>query len=435
MHLGKARRPYWLAHFVAICSVLGVITLARADFLLHTWEDHYEPDHSTFLDTKAFLYSTSSNYDPTGTRFAPTTLTSYKRYEADGLLAIGLSDRFSIFGRLTYTSVNLSATTPNAGTAYGLADQTIGANYRLYQSDKPTKKSNHIPIIFDLQLQADLPAYNNNTADTNSTPYFGDGTVDVTLGGFLKLPVSQSSTGTAFITGGLGYSYRSGGYSAAIPWSILANYERKRSGFFASAGAVGYESLKNDSRGITIASQASLNTLSPGSGGSFITSAINPSLIRLQGTVGYKMGSGSAFLFGLDQSVWGQDAPYGLIVSLGFQTHFGASGSSNTGSTSGGGRRTSLPHQGFVNYSLDAHVLKSNDRLNLVKIDKGQGDDVEPGQIFDIYKPLPDGSAGVAVARCEVVSVKSGEAAMSVTEYYKEIAIEDGFLAKRLIEN
>jgi hypothetical protein len=413
---------------------------ARADFLIHTWEDHYEPLHSTFLDTTALIYSTSSNYDPTGTRFTPSTLTSYKREEADGLLAIGISDRFSIFGRLAYASVNLSSTTANAGTAFGLVDQSVGVNFRVFQSRQSdtSKNSTRTPFIFDLQLQADLPAYNNNTADTNSTPYLGDGTVDVTFGGFLRLPISQGTNGSVFLTGGLGYSHRSAGYSAAIPFSVLANFERRRSGVFASAGVVGYESLKNDSRGITIANQSALNTLSPGSGGSFITSAVNPSLIRVQGNLGYKMDSGSAFLFGLDQSIWGQDAPYGLIISLGFQTHFGEEASSYSSSGSGGGgksRRNSLAHQGFVNYSLDAHVLKSNDRLNLVKIDRGQGDGVEPGQIFDIYKPLTDGSAGEAVARCEVVSVKSGEAALSVTEYYKEIAIEDGFLAKRLIEN
>jgi hypothetical protein len=432
MRFGQAALPFLVALFV-----LGATSSAQADFLVHTWEDHYEPLHSTFLDAKALLYSTSSNYDPTGTRFAPTSLTSYKRYEGDGLLAIGISDRFSIFGRLGYASINLNSTTSNAGTAYGLVDQSIGANFRVYQSDVNAKNSHRTPFVFDLQLQADLPAYNNNTADTNSTPYMGDGTVDVTFGGFLKLPISQSTNGAVFLTGGLGYSYRSASYSAAIPWSVLANFERHRSGLFASAGAVGYQSLKNDGRGITIANQSALNTLSPGSGGSFITSAVNPSLIRLQGTLGYKLDSGSSLLFGLDQSVWGQDAPYGLVVSFGFQTHFGESASSYSSAGGGGGhsRRTALPHQGFVNYSLDAHVLKSNERLNLVKIDKGQGDGVEPGQVFDIYKPLADGSAGEAVARCEVVSAKSGEAALSVTEYYKEIAIEDGFLAKRLIEN
>jgi hypothetical protein len=430
MHLRKAAVPFLVAFVV---FTMG--SSARADFLIHTWEDHYEPLHSTFLDTEALIYSTSSNYDPSGTRYAPTSLTSYKRYEADGLLAIGLSDRFSIFGRLTYASVNLNTTTAYAGTAYGLLDQSIGANYRLYQSEN-SKNSTRTPFILDLQLQADLPAYNNNTADANSTPYMGDGTVDVTLGGFLKLPVSQGTNSSVFLTGGLGYSYRSSSYSAAIPWSILANFERHHSGLFASAGAVGYQSLKNDGRGITIANQSALNSLSPGSGGSFITSAVNPSLIRVQGNLGYKMESGSSLLVGLDQSIWGQDAPYGLVVSVGFQTHFGEDASSYT--TNSNGERTkkvSLSQQGFVNYSLDAHILKSNDRLNLVKIDKGQGDGVEPGQVFDIYKPLPDGSAGEAIARCEVVSVKSGEAALSVTEYFKEIAIEDGFLAKRLIEN
>jgi hypothetical protein len=91
-------------------------------------------------------------------------------------------------------------------------------------------------------------------------------------------------------------------------------------------------------------------------------------------------------------------------------------------------------NQGFQNYSLDAKVLRSNDRLNLVKIDKGTNEGVDVGQIFDVFSVQADGTVGDAVARCEVANVKADQAALSVTEYYKEIWIDEGFVAKRLIQ-
>jgi hypothetical protein len=418
------------------CALAALAPAAHADFFLHGWEDHYQPLDSVFLDVEGLYYSTSQNFDPNGNKYLPTNLTSYKRTEGDGLLAFGVFNQLSLFGRLSFASVNLTSSGTYNGTSTGAGDQTLGATFRAFQkqlstSDSRTKAA-QIPISLDLQLQTDIPAYNNNNADTNMTPYLGDGTVDVTFGAFLKVPLTQSSSGNLFLLSGLGYEYRSSSYSAAVPWSILAQFERHTSGFIFNAGVLGYQSLKDDNRGISVSSTSSLNNLSPGTGGSFMSSAINPSLIRLRGSVGYQLEGGSAILVAVDQAVWGQDAPYGTLVSLGFQTHFGVSSSASVSKRT---HEVPLTHQGFVNYSMDAHVVKSNDRLSLVKIDKGAGDGVEVGQLFDIYKPLSDGTAGEAIARCEVVSVKSDQAALNVLEYYKEVFIDEGFLAKRLIQN
>ena len=92
-------------------------------------------------------------------------------------------------------------------------------------------------------------------------------------------------------------------------------------------------------------------------------------------------------------------------------------------------------NQGIQDYSLEATVTKANDRLNLVKIDKGSIDGVEKGQVFDIFSVRSDGRAAEAVARAQVTSVKSDEAALTIIEYFKEKNINEGFIAKRLFNN
>lgn len=86
-----------------------------------------------------------------------------------------------------------------------------------------------------------------------------------------------------------------------------------------------------------------------------------------------------------------------------------------------------------MNYSLDARVLKSNDRLNLVKIDKGGEDGIEVGQVFDIFQTNPDGTSKLAIARGEVAYTKSHEAVIRITEFFEQVSIDPGFAAKRLI--
>ena len=56
------------------------------------------------------------------------------------------------------------------------------------------------------------------------------------------------------------------------------------------------------------------------------------------------------------------------------------------------------------------------------------------GQLFDIFSVKPNGQIGDAVARAKVTSVKNDEAALTITEYFKEVLINEGFIAKRLVQ-
>jgi hypothetical protein len=72
--------------------------------------------------------------------------------------------------------------------------------------------------------------------------------------------------------------------------------------------------------------------------------------------------------------------------------------------------------------------------MNLVKIDKGSQDGIVAGQMIDIFNTKQDSNPGEAIARARVSSVRPDESALEIIEYYKEISIEEGFIARRLIE-
>jgi hypothetical protein len=409
----------------------------QADFFVHSWQDQNKGEPGVDLQFLETTFYSPANYDALGNNVVPSGLQDYLRFQTDATAQYHLFAGLTAYGRLSWaylvvngtsgsTNGSSSQTGLQPGSGYGLTDQTVGLNYRLLQSRGKTQSVHSPPVFLDFQLQTDFPGYNNATVTANSSPFLGDGSIDMTAGLFTGVPLLLSHSEALNAKLGVAYTYRTLGFSAAIPWTAVFEYSPYDEGLTASLGAVGLTSLRTD----TTASGSSRSSV--GAGGSFFVGAINPSLISLRGSIGYRFEKDTELTLYGSQTLWGQEAPFGLTVALGFQTSLGP------------GKKLSpiaqSPHsyghanQGFLNYSLDAKVLKTNDRMNLVKIDKGSQNGVEVGQFFDIFYVKKDGTIAEAIARGQVTSVKQEEAALEVIEYFKEVWIEEGFIAKRVIE-
>src|SRR5690606_20443558 len=109
---------------------------------------------------------------------------------------------------------------------------------------------------------------------------------------------------------------------------------------------------------------------------------------------------------------------------LGAQFRFPASRSS---ASSGSGRARSLGA-----YDLEARVKQANDRLNLIKLDRGANDGLARGTIIDVYRTSPDGSQADLIARGVVTSVTETEAVVNLRQYKKEVWIQPGYIARRI---
>jgi hypothetical protein len=158
---------------------------------------------------------------------------------------------------------------------------------------------------------------------------------------------------------------------------------------------------------------------------------VNPSLITVRGQVGYQTNTELAFFIAGDQAIWGKNSPAGLNISAGLEMRIGKT--EVPGGRDAVSDLDALKH-GFVRYGIEAQVLRANDRLNLVKINKGSTDGVAVGQTFDIFSLRPDGKTGDVVARGKISAVHDSEAAITVTEYYLEVWIDEGFVVRRVLD-
>ncbi len=425
--LPYARRRSRLAGLlpaVAVVYPLLVPNSAHADYYLHFWENQHRPNQDFRIVPEISLFSTSQNYDATGASVVPTGLASYTRIQTDVLAGFGISSRLTVWGRAGWANINVDHSTVG-GKSFGLTDQSLGAVFRLFESSG-NKSGTAEGFSLDLQAQVDLPAYSNNSAATTGVPFHGDGSIDMTGGAFLNVPFAQTKQSYWLVSAGAGFTYRTGGFSQAIPWSGTLRYSRMGEGLIFGASVFGLQSLNTDLSNPTTRSPVA-------AGGSDMVNAINPSLLTIRAQLGYQFNPLLGLQFTAFQSVSGTNAPstrsymVGLIYHL-EQTHPGGNPTRMSGPEYG------RSNQGLITYTFDAKVLKANDRLNLVKIDKGSQDGVAVGQIFDIFSVKKDGSIVEAIARAKCQSVSSGEAVLNVVEYFKEVWIEEGFIVKKPVQ-
>jgi hypothetical protein len=165
-----------------------------------------------------------------------------------------------------------------------------------------------------------------------------------------------------------------------------------------------------------------------GSGGSLYINAINPSLTTIQGGMAYAIEAAS-FSFTVGQAILGESAPKGFTLMGGVSFQLNRQEQHEE-------RKPQIRKAkgGFVNYSMEAHVSKAGGAPGQLRIDKGSQDNVATGQVFDIFELKGSEGSGLPVARARVTGVAPNEAALTVIEYYKEVLIEEGFIARRTVQ-
>jgi hypothetical protein len=156
---------------------------ARADFFLHHWENHHQDPHRLLLDAEAHYYATAQDYDGNGALLIPTGLQKYSRVQTDLLAEYGIWSRLSGYARLSFGRAQLDHDTVG-GNSFGPTDQTLGLNVRVHEFGGGKTRG----VSIDAQLQADFPLYDNKALQANG-PGLGDGTVDLTGGAFLTIPL------------------------------------------------------------------------------------------------------------------------------------------------------------------------------------------------------------------------------------------------------
>lgn len=395
--------------FLCLIFATGINHYAYAHPIVQSWQNRTGSAPGFSIGPKITFFNTSQNYDLTSQSVLLANGVQVQRYYIDINLSYGFDENFFVFGRLSGLYTNITGVGLSNQSAFGLSDQMAGAAYRLFQ--------NSTGLSINLQAEATLPAYVNANSLIESKPFMGDGSTDLTFGGFAEFPLTTQSTYQIFLDAGAGFTYRSKGYSSAIPWSVWVKRYPTQSGLTFGLGMRGQVSLETD---LTSSSVAALDQ-DRGAGGSFLINAINPSWMMLQASIGYQTKSNISYHLSGAIPFAGKNAPNGIQISFGAQFEFGGENEKK--------KPTNLVRPGaFKEYDLEGKVTSTNDQLYLVKIDQGTEQGVEKGQIFDIFmdnKPI---------AKAKVTHVKNDESALRVLEYYKEQSIEVDAIAKRVVQ-
>lgn len=408
--------------FLSLILFMLLATTSRAEFIIHSWEDRF-PQSAFVLGLNSDYFVTVSNFSNNGSWVTPIGLTSYAKLQSDLNFGIKLTNRIGLYGRGSWSYINLISNS-KGGTGFGLGDQTAGVTFRI------TGRSPDDPLSLDLQAQADVPMYSNSASSISLTPLLGDGSIDITGGIFATLSIIERKQYKFLTVAGAGFTYRTDGFSAAVPWSVFFKLIPQLDGLAADLGFAGMLSMKTD----TSFSRSNLV-----SGGSFITGAIDPSVLQLIVKPSFKFNPEMKLNLNGKVTLWGQNVPTGYSLALGLEVLLGTVPEGHIEKKLRANKPletdpTGNDHPTFTTYSMDANIVKANNRLNLVKINKGSQDGIETGQVFDIFNIKVSNQGGEAIARARVNGVKLEEAALEITEFYKEVPIEEGYVAKRLIQ-
>ncbi len=374
--------------------------------------------------------SSTENYDQTGAKSAVTNLNSYKKTQLDLTLIYGLTPKLSLFGRLSMASISFETTTLT-GSGSGLTEQGLGMNYRLWEAASGPGAR---PKAIDGQFSVDIPLYDNvgSRSSTPRQPLRGDGSLDLTAGAFGTFPLNQGLGQRLYLIAGLGLTLRGSSYSKAIPYQIQIAGLPEKSGILYRAGFFGFKSMASDpATGTAISPQAETGIAgkpdSQDAGGSLIVDALNSSYMHLRATIGYQWGAGDQIFATYLMPMSGTSTAVVKGIIVGAQFRFPAGKESSAAS-----QNSARPPAGKLAYDLEGRVKQANDKLNLIKIDKGEANGVQKGQIFDIYRTGPNGLAADLVARGVVTGVSSTESIVNLRQYKKEVWVQAGFIARRI---
>ncbi len=415
---------------------------------LMRWENRRENAGAFRVVPELTYMSTNQNFDETGKKLkaegtdvddsgntSTQELSSYTRTQIDLLGVYGYSPDLTAFARISLASSTFETVSQEAtaaieglqGSAAGLGDQAIGANYRIMEFGKDAGKR---PGSVDFQVQIDFPLYNTDANRKEQKPLQGDGTIDFTIGPFVTYPITQGPGNRWYLIGGLGYTARTKSYSAILPYQLSAAMLPEREGFMVRAGIYGNQAMTSDKEGEIKLAEGSTTR---DAGGSLIVDALNSSYLALRGIVGYQSAGATQYYAGITYMMMGKSTAALTALHVGAQFRWAKAQAASSGGATRGAVAAGKTRAAQLRYDLQASVRIAKPQLKVVQIDRGAADGVAAGQTFDFYRKNEQGGYTM-VARGTVEKVGSKAANVRIQNYYEQTWIQQGFVARRIAQ-
>ena len=250
------------------------------------------------------------------------------------------------------------------------------------------------------QMQLDFPMYGQLR---NQVLSVGDQSADLTYGLFGTYSLFENYPRMLLVRLGVGVTFRTRGFSSAVPFSSEITLSPVGAGLTASLGFFGTKSLSTDSS-LNLDDQFTFS------------GQINPELLQVRGRLGYQVSDRVMISFGILHALSGKNAPEGTSYQCQFSWR--------------GGLTPNLKVvQDFPSAVLEAKVLKVNHRFSVLQINAGQSLGIKKGQSFEILKRTLNGRDQL-VALALVVGVRDEQAALEVSDWILEEELSTSLIAR-----
>jgi hypothetical protein len=368
------------------------------------------------LGAAANYLDTTKNFDNDGNKVSLPSNTGLQSATGALFFEYGATQELTFLANLQGTYNLLTATPQNASAIQSVhtSIRDAGVDLRYQPSDLPVR------MIFD--ATAELPLYSRASPDTWGTlssataPPIGEGITSLGVQITAEVPLSPG----LYASVQTGYTTRSSGFSNFLTYGGHVKYELPRS-LFARVGLIGQSTASEDQFANTTPIVKDRSTAAIGGSNAFNT--INPSFLKAEGTLNISFTPSFFAAAGIQFPISGKNVVQDPVYVAAFGFEFG-----------GKTKESDYTHsnRGFQQYYLASKVVKANNELKQVLIDKGKGEGIRTGEFLDLFEPdSPDGNFGPTVARARVIEAGQTRSKLQILEYYKDEPIEEGFVVRR----
>jgi hypothetical protein len=389
------------------------------------------------LSADGTYFYTKENYDSIGQVNQPSQMEHVRYGNLRLHTAFGFTPRVSIFAQADIRGlfmVNSRGSNISDDENYGLGDAFLGFRWLLYRSKYTDKvyPTEWAPETWLALLEGTwlFPMYDR--AKTNAPP-LGNQSNDFTAMGRLVWYAAD----WLGIAGNLGYTHRTAGYEAGMPWGLRADLNFTRSHYWRFwVNYQSYERLGTESGSVLNPEQPD-----PFTGGSYLFKSDAPVLRSVQ--------LGAAYLLSKEWEIAGGP----LFTTSGINSAKGVGGSLALS-----WRPYQVPElryeeyrkqqlkkleqepqefrqRAVVSYGIRATVLKVSAKANYLKIAYGQLDGLKAGDLFQIFPPDDFSNTSrmpIGIARIEVA--RERESFLRVDQRFDASArVQPGYEVRRII--
>lgn len=404
----------------ALIVIVGLEISFHANAFMQSGSKLNPPIEDLNRENKEFQLSFHGSMFQTRDNFSSNRLeeslppgNAYTLYKETTAASFGFNEDVSFFinADFNYSEMRTPLFT-NSSSSFG--DSELG--FRWFPKFEFINFMFEFGSVFPLYARGSANQWSTVSRETSSI--IGNGTVEPWI--FLS---PQFNLGSDFwLEIGSGTKYRSFGFSNLYLAGLSIEYKKPKNIFIKLASKYFDTAMEDQYSNQTLNNERSAQRM----GGSLLYNSINPTLLTSSVSAGYYLGDKSYISSEYSHNLWGKNTASGFNVSIGFGFYFGQDD-----------RISSQPHkkvEPFRQYSTSATIIRINEKMNLITIDKGTSYGFKNGDVLHIFKvdsTTDSSDYGNFITTARIIDVESSRSTLQIVDIYNLKQIKEGFVVRK----